>query len=487
MLVTGVVLLLSVPVFGFSVYTAALMLSSLFYRNPKHSDSESSGLPTLTILIATYNDGAVIGETLQSIRLLDYLSDRLQVIVADDSTDDSASMVDGGVEALRKSGLTVSVSRRSDRTGFKAGALNEASRLITGEYVLTLDSDSRIDSASLAYGLRSIQGSDLAFVSFRPGHYNREENVITNAYALFQDVGDGIMRMGASRLGAPFHLSGGQALMRRSALEEVGYWHEGTLAEDADLSCRLHASGFRGKYLAEAEVINEDPTSLLVWKRQGARIHQGWAQVLRKDLGLILKSGKLSPPGKLGLILTLISPYIGLSWIAATLVTAYAIVFGVLDPSASFFTNPVYVGFATLPIVVFYAAGINSLKLRKSLNVKNLALLPVLSYMLSSMFTLSAIAFAEGLAGKPGYFFRTPKKGAWTAAVADSQGGGRRGAVLWEASISLLAVAGSIPCMLRGQYFLGLSLLAFGLATLKSMELSRFVEGGAGKTSPAGG
>src|SRR5215471_6439925 len=84
-----------------------------------------------------------------------------------------------------------SMSRRSSRHGFKSGALNCAAKLIHGEYVLLLDADSIVTSQVLTRGLISFEDEpDLGFVSYRVGHYNREQNLITRLFALSIDLGD---------------------------------------------------------------------------------------------------------------------------------------------------------------------------------------------------------------------------------------------------------------------------------------------------------
>jgi cellulose synthase/poly-beta-1,6-N-acetylglucosamine synthase-like glycosyltransferase len=448
-----------------------LLIGSLSYRPLTLANISKVDLPRLTVLIASYNEENVIAETLDSIGRLDYPSQKLQVIIADDSDDGTVRIVDERASSLGAKGIEVVVSRRGDRSGFKAGALNLASRRIGCDLVLLLDADSRVTDSALNRALEVLIGGDLSFVSFRVGHYNRELNLVTRAFALFQDTIDGLQKMGATRLALPYSLQGGFALARTEALREAGFWREGVLTEDADLSCRLFASGSKGAYVSEAELMSEDPSTLRIWKRQAARVGQGWAQCLSMDFGAIARSGRLGLPGKIGLLLVLLSPFAGLTWIIVTLLSAIAIVAGVVDPGASAFGNPFYVAIVSIPVVVFYISGANALRIRRMVSARNLILLPVLSYMVSAMFTISAISFVRGLAGAKAEFFRTPKRGATGALAQDRQPGEGSSVRVAEGGLSLLAAVLSVPMFLRGQYLLGLSLLGFGLVTLKSMEL----------------
>lgn len=473
----AVVLILSLPVFAYSAYTVVLLFGSLAYRAPRKTELQSSSLPRVSVLIAVYNEKNVIEETLSTLGSLHYPPEKIQVVIADDSTDETVQIVDRIAASMARGGSVVEVSRRSGRTGFKAGALNLAAKKLIGDYVLLIDADSRVSTQSLMDGLASLVGSDLSFVSFRVGHYNRESNLVTRAFALFQDTVDGLQKMGASELALPFSMQGGFVLAKADALLQAGYWREGTLAEDADLSCRLFASGLKGAYLSGAQLLSEDPSSLRVWKRQAARVAQGWAQCLRFNFATIVRSNRMGPLKKIGLVLTLLSPFAGLSWIVVTLTTAVAIVAGLLAPQASVFGNPFYLTAVSLPAIVFYAAGVYALWVRRMLKPRNILLLPELSYMVPSMFAISAISFVGGLIGRKGEFFRTPKTGGKAAEGAYSQSGEGLGILLLEGSVSVLSAVLSFPAIFLGQYFLGLSLLGFGLVTLKSMELSRYLSG----------
>jgi cellulose synthase/poly-beta-1,6-N-acetylglucosamine synthase-like glycosyltransferase len=469
-LILAVELFVSLPVFAYSAYSFVLLVGSLAYApQPRAQRTE---VPKVSVLLAVYNEANVVGQTLDALASLAYPPERLQLVVADDSTDDTTRVVDEKSAGLRARGVDVVVSRRADRSGFKAGALNKAFKEVNGELVLLVDADSRVTTDALTQGIETLGAGGLSFVSFRVGHYNRDANLVTRAFALFQDTIDGLQKMGSTRLVLPYSLQGGFVLARAQALRDAGLWREGVLAEDADLSCRLFAAGLKGAYLSGAELKSEDPSSLRVWKRQAARVAHGWAQCLRLDFRGIITSRHLGVFGKAGLLLTLLSPFASLTWIFVTLLSGVAITSGVLAPAGSVFSNPLYLGAVSLPVVIFYVAGVSALRVRRMLNWRDLAVLPILSYMVSGMFTISAISFARGLAGRKAEFFRTPKRGPADVSPADGQPGEGKGVRLTEALLSLFAVGLSVPIFLLGQYFLGLSLVGFGLVTLKSMELT---------------
>ena len=481
----ALVVIVTVPVFAFSAYTAALLAASIRYKEPTPGALVLDSHASVSVLLAVYNEAGVVEETLEALSGVDYPPANLQVIIADDSDDATKAVVDEWAQALRGSGIDARVSRRDGRQGFKAGALNAASGLLTGDFVLLIDADSRVGPKVVRRAVDVLRDGPLSFVSFRVGHYNRDATLVTRAFALFQDTIDSLQKMGATALSVPFSVQGGFVLVKRDALARVGFWKEGILAEDADLSCRLFSAGFKGAYLSSCEIPSEDPSALRVWKRQAARVAQGWAQCLRANFRSIVSSSQLDPLRKTLLLLTMLSPFAARTWLAVTLGSAILIVSRTVDPASSVFSNPVYVFAVTLPVVVFYLAGTRALWMRRILGLRNLAVLPALSYMITSMFTLSAISFASGLLGRRGDFFRTPKGG--HRSQADAQRGEGLWTVFLEGGLSIAAVVLSLPVFISGAPFLGLSLVGFGLATLKSMDLSRFVSKGGLSNGGTGG
>jgi cellulose synthase/poly-beta-1,6-N-acetylglucosamine synthase-like glycosyltransferase len=479
MIVTGISLGFSIPVLVSSYYAMILFLSSLRYPSSFVPQSESLGDPPLvSILIASFNEKFVIGRTLDAVRNLDYLKQRLQVIVADDSTDDTRDIVDRKVLELSSSGIAAFVSRRNNRDGFKSGALNEAVSFLKGEYVLLLDADSTLTPDSLTRGLQAFQlDSTVGFVSFRVGHYNREQNIITRLFALQLDQGDTITKMGAYSLNAPYSLQGGFAMISFNVLKKVGFWTNNSIVDDADLSCKVYSAGWRGVYLSDVRVYGEDPLTLEVWKKQAARVAQGWAMCIRSNWKRIFASNKLATWRKFALLLFLLGPFSGLSWIVVTFVSAFALLLGLTAPANSIFSTPIYVGVVTLPFLFFFISGAYALYIQRIMTPRNLLLLPLISYTSSCMMTAISIGFLQGMRGNPGFFFRTQKAG------VEKEEENRKyfqdlrhdRVAIVEFVLSVLAIATGLVVLVYGVWLLSLSLMGFGALTLKSMNLTRLL------------
>ncbi len=470
--------LLTIPVLASSYYASILFASSLSYPKKFRLDpSALSGRLRISVLLAVYNEKFVVEKTLDALKSLNYPVEKMQIIVADDSTDETRAIVERKVGEIRELGIDAQVSRRESRSNFKSGALNHAAQFLKGDFVLLLDADSIVTPDVLTNGLSLLTDHEIGFVSYRVGHYNREQNLVTRLFALTLDLGDTQTKMGSYSINAPFSFQGGFTLLSRRVLEQVGFWSEESITEDADLSCKIYSSGWRGVYLSGVRIFGEDPLTLEVWKRQSARVAQGWAKCLRQNWRRIVGTDRLSIPRRIDLLLTFLSPFSSLSWIILTLVSAIGLVLGLSAPQNSVFSSLWYNVIVTAPVVSYFGAAAFSLYVQRIMSLRNLLLIPLLSYSGYGLLAATSIGFVNGIRGKIGFFFRTPKSGAATNKTRTVYFQTLRwdSTSILEAVLALIALILSILVILRGVWFLGLSLAGFGALTLKSMGLSRLV------------
>ena len=199
--ISAISLAFSIPGLLFSYYSVILFLST--FRYPRSlPEGPLPGDPSfVSILIATFNEKFVIANTLEAIKSLDYPRDKLLVVIADDSFDETVEVIDKKLLELNSLGIQSVVSRRKGRAGFKSGALNYVVPLLKGDYVLLLDADSTVSANVLKRGLSATSHDPrIGFVSFRVGHYNREQNLTTRLFALQLDQEIQFRRWGLIRL-----------------------------------------------------------------------------------------------------------------------------------------------------------------------------------------------------------------------------------------------------------------------------------------------
>ena len=471
---------IGIPVLALEYYWVILLAMSLKYpKDLGKKPAKLSRIPPVSILIATFNERFVIERSLDAIKSLNYPKELIQVVVADDSTDLTKEIIDRKVQDLNRSGISTLVSRRPTRQFFKCGALNKALEKVTGEYVLLLDADSVVTPDVVSKGIDTLESHPrTAFVSYRYGHYNRDYNMVTKLFALTQDIGDTISKMGSYRIDAPFSAQGGQTLVRTQDLREVGGWTNQRIADDTDISIKLYLAGKRGIYLSSVKVMSEDPSTLEAWKKQVGRTSQGWWRCIAHYWTAIITARGVSLRKKAGLMLMLMSPFSSLSWIVVTFLSTIAVVFNLIPPATSIFSNPAYIGIVAVPFAVSLASGAWALKVQGLMKPKNVALIPMLGYATGGMLVLGSIGFFYGVFDRMGFFqYRTPKSGnvtEMTKTVYFKRLRNDRNSIV-EFVLGSAGIIFAWFVFIHGVWFLALSMFGFGIFTLKSMNLTRHV------------
>ena len=480
LLLEVVTLAIGAPVLALEYYWVILLATSMKYPRSLANEKPRLGrYPLVTVLIATFNEKFVIQRSLEAIKQLDYPKDRIQVVIADDSTDQTTAIIDEKLKDLARAGIRCAVSRRPSREFFKCGALNKAMEMADGEFVLLLDADSVVSPDVLTKGIDAIESHPrAAFVSYRYGHYNRDYNMVTRLFALSQDIGDTLSKMGAYRIDAPFSAQGGQTLVRTKDLREVGGWSNQRIADDTDISIKMYLEGKRGIYLSNVKIMSEDPSTLEAWKKQVGRTSQGWWRCIANYWRAILTAPHLPARKKAGLLLMLMAPFSSLSWLIVTFLSTLTVVFNVIPPVYSIFNNPVYVAIVAIPFAISLASGAWALKVQGLMTAKNVVLIPMLGYASGGMLVLGSIGFFYGVFDRMGFFlYRTPKSGSEKEMTKTSyfQHLSNDRNSLVELLLGAAGILLAWLVFIHGVWFLALSMFGFGLFTLKSMNLTRHI------------
>jgi cellulose synthase/poly-beta-1,6-N-acetylglucosamine synthase-like glycosyltransferase len=181
--------------------------------------------------------------------------------------------------------------RRTDRSGFKAGALSEGLALCDAPYIAVFDADFMPSPDWLRGAMTALLAAPrAAFVQTRIEWGNGERNWLTRAQRLMQDAHFAVEQDIRARRGVPFQFNGTGGIWRRAAVEDAGGWSHDTLSEDLDLVLRTHLKGWHGVFLMEPHVVGELPSKLEDFSAQQSRWSKGFVQVARKLLGPIWRS-----------------------------------------------------------------------------------------------------------------------------------------------------------------------------------------------------
>jgi cellulose synthase/poly-beta-1,6-N-acetylglucosamine synthase-like glycosyltransferase len=282
----------------------ALLLAALYLRRRQDRPDqppEPETWPMVTVQLPIYNELYVVKRLIDAVGDLDYPRHRLHVQVLDDSTDETTRLARARVAYHRARGLDIELLHRSERHGFKAGALANGLRTAKGEFIAILDAD----FVPLPDFLRRtvphlVAGQRLGFVQARWGYLNPDYSALTRAQTIALDGHFVVEHLGRNRSGLLMNFNGTAGVWRREAIDSSGGWQSDTLTEDVDLSFRAQLAGWQGRYLPEIEAPAELPPQMAAFKRQQARWATGAAQCLVK-LARSLWQGRLrSPSGPAG-------------------------------------------------------------------------------------------------------------------------------------------------------------------------------------------
>lgn len=250
---------------------------------------EDEALPPLTVQLPLYNEAGQVEDLLACVAALRWPRHRLEIQVLDDSTDETPRVVAAALPALRAAGLRVGHIRRTERQGFKAGALRAGMGLARGELVAIFDADFRPEPDFLLRAATAL-GTELGLVQARWAHRNPRASVRTRAQALHLDAHFTLEQQARSSAGLLMGFNGTAGLWRRACIEAAGGWEADTLTEDLDLAYRAQLVGWELGYVDALSVDSELPDSMSAIRAQQHRWIRGGAQVARKLLGSLWRS-----------------------------------------------------------------------------------------------------------------------------------------------------------------------------------------------------
>jgi cellulose synthase/poly-beta-1,6-N-acetylglucosamine synthase-like glycosyltransferase len=362
--------------------------------------------PTVTIQLPIYNERHVAERLLDACARLDYPADRLQIQVLDDSTDETQTILERRARYWQRRDVNVTLLRRGERTGFKAGALAYAFPQASGDFIAIFDAD----FAPPPHFLRSViptffseEGRTIGFVQTRWGHLNEDYSALTRAQALALDGHFVVEQAGRYAAGYPFGFNGSAGIWRSACIADpaVGGWQADSLCEDLDLSYRAQLAGWRPCYLNEIMAPAEIPPQLIAFRRQQFRWAKGSIQTLRKLATRVWRSD-WSTPARLSSLIHLGGYLIHPCLLLLLLVSLPLMLLGA-DPA----TPLTLLSMASFGPPLLYAVA--QYRLHPEDWWKRWSYLPLLTLLGTGLCLNNSIAVWQGLRGQGGQFLRTPK------------------------------------------------------------------------------
>jgi cellulose synthase/poly-beta-1,6-N-acetylglucosamine synthase-like glycosyltransferase len=394
----------------FSIGQLALLINFLLNRNKVNHKVPISTFPLVTIQLPIYNERYVIERLLDTISNLNYPQNKLEIQVLDDSDDDTSSITEQKVKTLSALGYTISHIKRTDRTGFKAGALQNGLNLSKGEYIAIFDADFIPDPDFLINSLPYFSADKIGMVQTRWGHINAKDSWLTRAQEIGLNSHFIIDQDGRAKGGYFISFNGTAGIWRKTCIENSGGWEADTLTEDLDLSYRAQMNGWKFNYCSEIISPAELPNRLSSVRSQQFRWIKGGVETSKKLMGRLWKC-KLPLSIKLFGSLHLLNNYIYV-FILFTGILSVPLMF--LKNSSTEFNQ--FFNWSTLFMMVLlinFLYCFTSVLMDKKkiiLAIKEIfSAFPIAIIVSMGMSYNNTIAILKGIKGKKTTFIRTPK------------------------------------------------------------------------------
>lgn len=403
-------------IFMYAIAQLNLLFNYLASKRKKDNQelfdfSNPDNIPFVTIQLPVYNEMYVMERLLDNIAKIDYPHNKLEIQVLDDSTDETVETTRKHVESLRVNGLDIQHITRTDRSGFKAGALKEGLKIAKGEYIAIFDADFLPKENWLKRTIPYFKDKSVGVVQTRWSHINRNYSILTKIQAFALDAHFTLEQVGRNSKGHFINFNGTAGVWRKSCIIDAGNWEGDTLTEDLDLSYRAQLKNWKFIYLEDVETPAELPVVISAARSQQFRWNKGGAENFKKMFWRVVNSKNISFKTKVHGVLHLLNSTMFLNiLIVAILSIPMLYIKNQYEHLKPYF----YVmSFFVLSTVIFFICYWIMYKRVYGDGIKNFIGYIAMFFVFFSIamgFSLhNSIAVLEGHFGKKSEFVRTPK------------------------------------------------------------------------------
>lgn len=283
LIIYGLCLLL---IFFYAVVQSSLAIA--YARNKKKRAAEQTlefdghFVPKVTIQLPMFNEMYVAERIIEETAKIDYPREQFEIQVLDDSTDETKDLIAKKVAEVAATGINIKHIHRTDRTGYKAGALDSAMDQVEGEFIAIFDADFMPDKDFLKKTIPYFEDDKVGVVQTRWGHINRNYSLLTKLQAFGLDGHFSVEQSGRTASGHFINFNGTAGIWRKTTIADAGGWEHDTLTEDLDLSYRAQMKGWKFKYLEDVISPAELPITVSALKNQQHRWMKGGAECFKK-------------------------------------------------------------------------------------------------------------------------------------------------------------------------------------------------------------
>ncbi len=400
-------------------YASALLIISIFsfeqlhlaltYRKNKSSTQPRvlTKFPKVTVQLPLYNEKYVAERLIDCICKLDYPKDKLEIQVLDDSTDETKDIVLAKVNDWQAKGMNIKQIIRTNRVGYKAGALEFGLNMAEGDYIAIFDADFLPESDFLMKTLPAFD-EGIGMVQTRWGHINQDYSILTRMQAFGLNAHFTVEQVGRNTSGKFMNFNGTAGVWDKRCIMEAGGWQHDTLTEDLDLSYRAQLRGWKFTYMEDVIAPAELPVMVPAIKSQQYRWNKGAAETAKKNWSKIISSN-LKFQVKMHALLHLFNSSVFLFLIIGSVLSIPMLFVKAGRPELALVFNSASIfilGFVAMMIFYWIASKAS----QPNFSFKYYAFhFPVFLTFTMGLALHNAIAVMEGYMGMKSPFIRTPK------------------------------------------------------------------------------
>jgi len=374
---------------------------------PAMTDEEK---PFITIQLPIFNEMYVVNRLIDNIVKIDYPKDKYEIHVLDDSTDETVELTRKKVEEYKAKGFNIEQFCRTDRQGYKAGALKDAMKYAKGKFIAIFDADFLPNPDFLRKTLPYFRDKEVGVVQTRWEHINEDYSLLTRLQAFQLNVHFTVEQKGRQNGTYLLQFNGTAGVWRRETIDNAGGWEADTLTEDLDLSYRAQLKGWKIVFREEIGSPAELPAEMHGLKSQQFRWMKGGAETAKKMLPTIWKAD-IPFMKKFHATIHLLGSSVFLS----------VFILGFLSVPVLFLLNPLGIqkewlgifllSLLTIIIVYFNANVTQEWKTENKfwLVIKFIFIFPVFLSLSMGLSLHNSIAVIQGYLGQKSAFVRTPK------------------------------------------------------------------------------
>ncbi len=197
--------------------------------------------PSVTIVIAAYNEAKVIRENIANKLALDYPAEKLEIMVVSDASDDGTDDI-----VNEFSGQGVRLIRQAKRSG-KTAAVNRAVSCARGEIICFADANSIWDRNALLYLVRNFADEKIGYVTGKMVYTTSSGNMVGDGCSAYMRY-ENWLRALETEMGSIVGVDGGIDAVRKRLYEPM----KPELIPDFILPLKVVEKGYRVVYEPKA-------------------------------------------------------------------------------------------------------------------------------------------------------------------------------------------------------------------------------------------